>query len=86
LNAPPHAHSKSSVEDQDTGARSPWMRPCPKLFASEWPRAFHTKPSNPRRHGFSREYPVGATTATPRITEIYEGTSEIQRSALLPGF
>src|SRR5215831_17228659 len=65
---------------QDTGARFSQDAAIAKLFASEM--ATHVAHKAIQIHGgngYSREYPVERHYRDARITEIYEGTSEIQR-------
>jgi butyryl-CoA dehydrogenase len=50
-----------------------------KLFASEARRASRTRPAGLRRLRLLVEYDVERHYRDARITEIYEGTSEIQR-------
>jgi len=51
-----------------------------KLFASETAMfCTHAAVQNFGGNGFSREYPVEKLFRDAKITEIYEGTSEIQR-------
>jgi butyryl-CoA dehydrogenase len=65
---------------QDTGARFSMDAAIAKLFASEMAtRATHKAIQIHGGNGYSREYPVERNYRDARITEIYEGTSEIQR-------
>jgi butyryl-CoA dehydrogenase len=65
---------------QDTGARFSMDAAIAKLFASEMAtRATHKAIQIHGGYGYSREYPVERNYRDARITEIYEGTSEIQR-------
>jgi alkylation response protein AidB-like acyl-CoA dehydrogenase len=65
---------------QDTGARFSTDAAMAKLFASEMAtRATHKAIQIHGGNGYSREYPVERAYRDARITEIYEGTSEIQR-------
>ena len=65
---------------QDTGARFSMEASIAKLFASELAtRATHKAIQIHGGNGYSREYPVERMYRDARITEIYEGTSEIQR-------
>ena len=65
---------------QDTGARFTMEASVAKLFASEMAtRAAHKAMQIHGGNGYSREYPVERMYRDARITEIYEGTSEIQR-------
>src|SRR5216683_2176978 len=65
---------------QDTGARFTMEASVAKLFASELAtRATHKAMQIHGGYGYSSEYPVERMYRDARITEIYEGTSEIQR-------
>ncbi|MGB8473319.1 MAG: acyl-CoA dehydrogenase [Candidatus Acidiferrum sp.] len=65
---------------QDTGARFTMDAAIAKLFASEMAtRVTHKAIQIHGGNGYSREYPVERNYRDARITEIYEGTSEIQR-------
>src|SRR6202521_3946679 len=65
---------------QDTGARFSMDAAIAKLFASEMAtRVTHKAIQVHGGNGYSREYPVERAYRDARITEIYEGTSEIQR-------
>jgi butyryl-CoA dehydrogenase len=65
---------------QDTGARFSMEAAMAKLFASEMAnRVTHKAIQIHGGNGYSREYIVERFYRDARITEIYEGTSEIQR-------
>jgi butyryl-CoA dehydrogenase len=65
---------------RDTGARFSMDAAIAKLFASEMStRVAHKAIQIHGGNGYSREYPVERNYRDARITEIYEGTSEIQR-------
>ena len=65
---------------QDIGARFSMEAAIAKLFASEMAtRVTHKAIQIHGGNGYSREYPVERAYRDARITEIYEGTSEIQR-------
>jgi len=65
---------------QDTGARFSQDAAMAKLFASEMAtRVAHKAVQIHGGNGYSREYQVERAYRDARITEIYEGTSEIQR-------
>jgi butyryl-CoA dehydrogenase len=65
---------------QDTGGRFTLDAAIAKLFASEMAtRVTHKAMQIHGGNGYSREYPVERNYRDARITEIYEGTSEIQR-------
>ena len=65
---------------QDTGARFTMDAATAKLFASEMAtRVTHKAIQIHGGNGYSREYPVERNYRDARVTEIYEGTSEIQR-------
>ena len=65
---------------QDSGARFSMEAATAKLFASEMAtRVTHKAIQIHGGNGYSREYPVERNYRDARITEIYEGTSEIQR-------
>src|SRR6202044_3786477 len=65
---------------QDSGARYSMEASIAKLFASEMStRVAHKAIQIHGGNGYSREYPVERAYRDSRITEIYEGTSEIQR-------
>jgi butyryl-CoA dehydrogenase len=65
---------------QDTGARFSMEASIAKLFASELAtRVTHKAMQIHGGYGYSHEYPVERMYRDARITEIYEGTSEIQR-------
>jgi butyryl-CoA dehydrogenase len=65
---------------QDSGARFSMEAAIAKLFASEMAtRVTHKAIQIHGGYGYSQEYPVERAYRDARITEIYEGTSEIQR-------
>ncbi len=65
---------------QDTGSRFSMDAAIAKLFASEMAtRVTHRAIQIHGGNGYSREYSVERNYRDARITEIYEGTSEIQR-------
>jgi butyryl-CoA dehydrogenase len=65
---------------QDSGARFSMEASISKLFASEMAtRVTHKAIQIHGGNGYSSEYPVERAYRDARITEIYEGTSEIQR-------
>jgi butyryl-CoA dehydrogenase len=65
---------------QDSGARFSMEASIAKLFASEMStRVTHKAIQIHGGYGYSSEYPVERNYRDARITEIYEGTSEIQR-------
>ena len=65
---------------QDSGARFSMEASIAKLFASEMAtRVTHKAIQVHGGNGYSQEYPVERNYRDARITEIYEGTSEIQR-------
>jgi butyryl-CoA dehydrogenase len=65
---------------QDSGARFSMEAAIAKLFASEMStRVTHKAIQIHGGYGYSSEYPVERAYRDARITEIYEGTSEIQR-------
>jgi butyryl-CoA dehydrogenase len=65
---------------QDSGARFSLEAATAKLFASEMAtRVAHKAIQIHGGYGYSKEYPVERAYRDARITEIYEGTSEIQR-------
>lgn len=65
---------------EETGARFSMEASIAKLFASEMStRVAHKAIQIHGGNGYSREYPVERNYRDARITEIYEGTSEIQR-------
>ena len=65
---------------QDSGSRFSLEASVAKLFASEMAtRVTHKAIQIHGGYGYSREYPVERAYRDARITEIYEGTSEIQR-------
>ncbi|HEY2545917.1 MAG TPA: acyl-CoA dehydrogenase [Candidatus Acidoferrum sp.] len=65
---------------QDTNSRFSMDAAIAKLFSSEMAtRVTHKAIQIHGGNGYSREYPVERNYRDARITEIYEGTSEIQR-------
>jgi alkylation response protein AidB-like acyl-CoA dehydrogenase len=72
--------TRKAAWKQDTGARFTQDAAMAKLFASEMAtRVTHKAIQIHGGNGYSREYPVERAYRDARITEIYEGTSEIQR-------
>jgi len=72
--------NRNAAWKQDTGARFSMDAAIAKLFASEMAtRVAHKAIQIHGGNGYSREYPVERNYRDARITEIYEGTSEIQR-------
>jgi butyryl-CoA dehydrogenase len=71
---------RNAAWKQDTGARFSMDAAMAKLFASEMAtRVAHKAIQIHGGNGYSREYTVERAYRDARITEIYEGTSEIQR-------
>ena len=71
---------RKAASKHNTGARFSMDTAIPKLFASEMStRVTHKAIQIHGGNGYSREYPVERNYRDARITEIYEGTSEIQR-------
>ena len=72
--------ARKAAWKQDTGGRFSMEASIAKLFASEMAtRVAHKAMQIHGGYGYSREYPVERAYRDARITEIYEGTSEIQR-------
>jgi alkylation response protein AidB-like acyl-CoA dehydrogenase len=72
--------TRKAAWKQDTGARFTMEAAIAKLFASEMAtRVTHRAIQIHGGYGYSREYPVERMYRDARVTEIYEGTSEIQR-------
>jgi butyryl-CoA dehydrogenase len=72
--------ARKAAWKQDSGARFSMEAAIGKLFASEMStRVTHKAIQILGGNGYSREYPVERAYRDARITEIYEGTSEIQR-------
>jgi len=72
--------ARQAAWKQDSGARFSLEASVAKLFASEMAtRVTHKAIQIHGGNGYSREYPVERMYRDARITEIYEGTSEIQR-------
>ena len=72
--------NRKAAWKQDTGARFTMDAALAKLFASEMAtRVAHKAIQIHGGNGYSREYPVERNYRDARITEIYEGASEIQR-------
>jgi alkylation response protein AidB-like acyl-CoA dehydrogenase len=72
--------NRQAAWKQDIGARFSMDAAIAKLFASEMAtRVTHKAIQIHGGNGYSREYPVERNYRDARITEIYEGTSEIQR-------
>jgi butyryl-CoA dehydrogenase len=72
--------TRKAAWKQDSGARFSMDAAIAKLFASEMAtRVTHKAIQVHGGNGYSREYPVERNYRDARITEIYEGTSEIQR-------
>lgn len=72
--------ARQAAWKQDSGARFSLEASIAKLFASEMAtRVTHKAMQIHGGNGYSREYPVERMYRDARITEIYEGTSEIQR-------
>jgi butyryl-CoA dehydrogenase len=72
--------TRKAAWKQDSGGRFSMEASIAKLFASEMAtRAAHKAIQIHGGNGYSREYPVERNYRDARITEIYEGTSEIQR-------
>jgi butyryl-CoA dehydrogenase len=72
--------TRKAAWKQDSGGRFSMEASIAKLFASEMAtRVTHKAIQVHGGYGYSREYPVERMYRDARITEIYEGTSEIQR-------
>jgi butyryl-CoA dehydrogenase len=71
---------RNAAWKSDAGGRFSMEASIAKLFASELAtRATHKAIQIHGGYGYSAEYPVERMYRDARITEIYEGTSEIQR-------
>ena len=72
--------TRKAAWKQDIGQRFSMEASIAKLFCSEMAnRVTHKAIQVHGGYGYSREYPVERMYRDARITEIYEGTSEIQR-------
>jgi butyryl-CoA dehydrogenase len=72
--------TRKAAWKQDMGVRFTMDAAIAKLFASEMAtRVTHKAIQIHGGNGYSREYPVERMYRDARVTEIYEGTSEIQR-------
>ncbi len=72
--------TRKAAWKQDQKQRFSMEASCAKLFASEMcTRVTHKAIQIHGGYGYSQEYPVERMYRDARITEIYEGTSEIQR-------
>jgi len=72
--------TRKAAWKHDSGGRFTMEASIAKLFASEMStRVTHKAIQVHGGYGYSREYPVERMYRDARITEIYEGTSEIQR-------
>jgi len=72
--------TRKAAWKQDTGGRFSMEASIAKLFSSELAtRVTHKAIQIHGGYGYSQEYPVERMYRDARITEIYEGTSEIQR-------
>ncbi len=72
--------TRKAAWKQDTGARFTMEASIAKLFASEMAtRVTHKALQVHGGYGYSHEYPIERMYRDARITEIYEGSSEIQR-------
>ena len=72
--------ARKAAWKQDTGQRFSMEAAMAKLYASEMATRVTNKAIQVLGgYGYSREYPVERMYRDARITEIYEGTSEIQR-------
>ncbi len=72
--------ARRAASKQHSGARFSMEAAMAKLFASEMAtRVAHHAIQIHGANGYSREYPVERAYRDARVTEIYEGTSEIQR-------
>jgi butyryl-CoA dehydrogenase len=72
--------NRKAAWKQDAGERFSMEAAIAKLFASEMStRVTHKAIQIHGGNGYSREHPVERNYRDARITEIYEGTSEIQR-------
>jgi butyryl-CoA dehydrogenase len=72
--------ARKAAWKQDSGARFSMEASIAKLFSSEMAtRVTHKAIQIHGGYGYSSEYPVERAYRDARITEIYEGTSEIQR-------
>ena len=75
--------TRKAAWKQSTGTRFTMDAAIAKLFASEMAtRVTHKAIQIHGGYGYSREYPVERMYRDARVTEIYEGTSEIQRMVI----
>lgn len=75
--------TRKAAWKQGTGTRFTMDAAIAKLFASEMAtRVTHKAIQIHGGYGYSREYPVERMYRDARVTEIYEGTSEIQRMVI----
>ena len=74
------AAAAKDTREEDRRPLLAWRPPIAKLFAAEMAQRVTTKALQIHGgYGYTKEYPVERNFRDARITEIYEGTSEIHR-------